>query len=277
MRLREYRWRDDAGDHAVRFAWVPGTDNTPFLFGDSPHAPIDLAGFHIMTAPVTQAFWVHVMGTNPAVRAEPCAPVENVSWHQLMDAGGLLDRLNTSAIRRALAGEDSFLRFRLPSETEWEYAARGGPHWRDGFVFSGSNDPDAVAWYGPRWLPWRAFLARALGPTRGWQLLGRRRFTLRGATRTRAVATKSPNQLGLYDMSGNVWEWCEDVCTDDLARVPTDGRAYVGPGAARRLRGGCHHNWDLHCTVAWRYGIAPEAHDGDIGVRLVFAAAATES
>lgn len=65
-------------------------------------------------------------------------------------------------------------------------------------------------------------------------------------------------------MSGNVWEWCQDVCTDDLSLVPSDGRPYVGPGPERRLRGGCHDNWDLHCTVSWRYGITPEAHDGCI-------------
>lgn len=88
------------------------------------------------------------------------------------------------------------------------------------------------------------------------------------------MATKAPNQLGLYDLSGNVWEWCQDGCTADVGQIPRDGRAYVGPGAERRLRGGCHNNWDLHCTVTWRYGIAPEAHDGDIGVRLVLASVA---
>jgi formylglycine-generating enzyme required for sulfatase activity len=74
-------------------------------------------------------------------------------------------------------------------------------------------------------------------------------------------------------MSGNVWEWCQDVCVDDRALTPPDGRAYEGPGQERRLRGGCHNNWDLHCTVSWRYGIAADARDGDIGVRLVLSRA----
>ena len=77
-------------------------------------------------------------------------------------------------------------------------------------------------------------------------------------------------------MSGNVWEWCEDVCTD-LASVPADGRPYAGPGAERRLRGGCHHNWDLHCTVWCRYGIQQDAHDGCIGFRVVLANHTPES
>jgi formylglycine-generating enzyme required for sulfatase activity len=167
------------------------------------------------------------------------------------------------------AGDD--LRFRLPSETEWEYAARGGPHWPDGFAFSGSNDPDAVAWYGPRWTRAHDAIASVLGPRLGWRVVGQLRIGMRKPTRTHAVATKAPNQLGLYDMSGNVWEWCQDVCTDDLNTVPGDGAPYLGAGAERRLRGGCHHNWDLHCTVTWRYGIEPGAHDGCIGFRLALA------
>jgi formylglycine-generating enzyme required for sulfatase activity len=169
-----------------------------------------------------------------------------------------------------LAGGDSTLRFRLPSETEWEYAARGGPSWRDNFAFSGSNDPDQVAWYGPRWTPMRQAVVPLLGPRLGWRLAGRWPRSRR-ATETHEVALKVPNQLGLYDMSGNVWEWCQDVCTNDLDMVPGDGTPYLGIGEERRLRGGCHHNWDLHCRVFWRYGIVADAHDGCIGFRIVLA------
>lgn len=96
-------------------------------------------------------------------------------------------------------------------------------------------------------------------------------------TRTHPVALKAPNQLGLYDMSGNVWEWCQDVCTDDLNEVPADGAPYLGPGDERRLRGGCHTNWDLHCTVSWRYGITPDAHDSCLGFRVALAGGLTRS
>jgi formylglycine-generating enzyme required for sulfatase activity len=77
--------------------------------------------------------------------------------------------------------------------------------------------------------------------------------------------------LGLYDMSGNIWEWCQDVCTDDLNEVPADGRPFESAGSERRLRGGCFKNWDLFCTVDWRYGIDADAHDGCLGFRLVLA------
>jgi formylglycine-generating enzyme required for sulfatase activity len=196
-----------------------------------------------------------------------------VSFDQITGLGGFLERINGSEILSVLAGDDRALRFRLPSESEWEYAARGGPRWTDDYAFSGSNDPDAVAWYGNRWsggrLKWEL-----LKHLKAWRLFNVQ--TRHAPTCTHDVATKAPNQLGIYDMSGNVWEWCQDVCVDDSAEVPRDGTPFLGPGTERRLRGGCHHNWDLHCTVWWRYGIARDFHDGCIGFRLVLGSGAGE-
>jgi formylglycine-generating enzyme required for sulfatase activity len=271
MDPRRYRWRDSAREHELALVWVPGTDGMPYRFGHGPgERAIDVAGFFMSTTPVTQAFWQHLMGSNPAVRPDPLCPVENVSWADVTEPGGFIDRLNASEILPAVSGGDTSLRFRLPSETEWEYAARGGPQWRDGFAFSGSNDPDRVAWYGRRWTRGYQRLVRVFGWWVAWRLANSLPHH-KLLTRTHQVAMKAPNQLGLYDMSGNVWEWCQDVCTEDPSAMPADGRPYLGPGDDRRLRGGCHHNWDLHCRVFWRYGIAPDTHDGCIGLRIALA------
>lgn len=72
-------------------------------------------------------------------------------------------------------------------------------------------------------------------------------------------------------MSGNVWEWCQDSYTPDVAQIPRDGSAYRDSGPDRVLRGGCFHNWAIHCTVSKRYQIGSDSHDGCIGLRLVLA------
>ncbi|MBM3763747.1 MAG: formylglycine-generating enzyme family protein [Acidobacteria bacterium] len=184
-------------------------------------------GFSIATTPVTQALWLHVMGPpNPAInQTSPEHPLENVSWDSLHARGGFLERINAAPIREAL---DPSMRFRLPTEAEWDYAARGGTHSSDGFIYSGSNDIGAVAWYDRK-----------------------------HGDHTQPVKLKAPNQLGIYDMCGNVWEWCEDLYTGN------------GSEKERVLRGGCFHNWAVHCTVSKRYAIDSDAHDGCIGFRLV--------
>jgi formylglycine-generating enzyme required for sulfatase activity len=253
-----HEWRaEDGAVHELALVRVPGTGTKPYLFGAGANrTPVDIGDFAIGATQVTQALWQHVMGGNPAKKPDPRRPIENVSWHHVTDRGGFLDRINASPVLAAVAGGDSSLRFRLPTEAEWEYAARGGPRWQDDFAFSGSNDPDAVAWYGPRWNRFDEALMRVFGWPRGWRLANHIRP--KRHKETHPVASKEPNQLGVYDMSGNVWEWCQDECND----------------GERRLRGGCFDNWDLHCRVWWRYGITPDAHDGCIGFRLALARSA---
>jgi formylglycine-generating enzyme len=243
----DYQWNAEGREHILRLVWVLGTGGDPYRFGEGDASKwVEVPAFYVGTTPVTQALWNHVVGpdSNPSVNPGDDLPLENVSWDDIAQPGGFLDRLNRSGVRAAMAARlgRNDASFRLPSETEWEYAARGGIHWRDGFPYSGSRDVDAVAWYGRR-----------------------------HGDHTQPVARKAPNQLGIHDMSGNVWEWCHDIFTPDTREIFSDGAAFAGFGFDRVLRGGCFHNWAVHCRVSKRYEIAHDAHDGCIGFRLVLA------
>jgi formylglycine-generating enzyme required for sulfatase activity len=247
-----YPWRAGDADHAFEMVEVEGTGGHPYTFGEGGSVrEIELQSFYIGTVPVTQPLWEHVMGADsqPSVRKGDALPLENVSWDDITRPDGFLDRINASDVRIQMSAQLSAANvvIRLLSETEWEYAARGGPHWRDGFRFSGTGDIDKVAWYDRR-----------------------------HGDHTWEVARKAPNQLGIYDMSGNVWEWCHDTYTEDVSKIPADGSPFVGEGDERVLRGGCFHNWAIHCTVSKRYQISHEYHDGCIGFRLALSAAAAQ-
>src|SRR5262245_13277211 len=241
-----YRWKDGELTHEFVLVQVPGTHDGPYTFGEPPQSvSVNVRDFFIAIVPVTQTFWTHVVGgdSNPALHRGPELPVENVSWDSVTQPGGFIQLMNQSVVAASLVQQvGRRLEFRLPSETEWEYAARGGPRWRDGYRYSGNNVIDAVAWYDRRY-----------------------------GDHTQPVARKDPNQLGIFDMSGNVWEWCQDTFSSDVRPITTDGTPYDGPGDDRVLRGGCFHNWAMHCTVSKRYDIARDFHDGCIGVRVVLA------
>ncbi len=180
--------------------------------------------YYIGETEVTQELWTAVMGSNPSYfTSSNQLPVEKVSWD---DCQTFITKLN------ALTGKT----FRLPTEAEWEFAARGG-NASQGYTYSGSNTIDEVAWY-----------------------------VENSSGQTHEVATKVPNELGIYDMSGNVWEWCQDwydSYSSDAQTNPT------GPtsGSSRVQRGGCWHSDDF-CRVARRGGSTPSSRSNDYGLRF---------
>ena len=191
---------------------------------ENPAHLVKLSGYAIGETQVTQALWKAVMGSNPSYFKGDNLPVEKVSWD---DCEEFVRKLNR------LTGKN----FRLPTEAEWECAARGGNKSR-GYKYSGSNDIDAVAWYDGN---------RSEG--------------------THPVATKLPNELGIYDMSGNVLEWCSDWKGDYNGSSQTNPTGPVS-GSYRMLRGGGWNFDARYCRVSYRGYYTPSIREGIIGFRL---------
>ena len=173
---------------------------------------------------MTQALWKAVMGNNPSYFVGDNLPVENVSWD---DCQVFIQKLNQ------LTGKQ----FRLPTEAEWEYAARGG-HKSRGYKYAGGNNIDSVAWCDGN-----------------------------SGNETHPVATKQANELGVYDMSGNVWELCSDWYDGYQSSSQSDPQ---GPssGSNRVRRGGGYYFIAMSCRVSYRSFNSPGYRGGDLGLRL---------
>ena len=199
--------------------------------------------FYIGRTEVTQAQWEAVMGDNPSEFKGAELPVENMSWNDAME---FCEKLNSTG--RAPDG----WKFTLPTETQWEYAARGGKHTK-GYKYSGSDDIDEVAWY-------------MENPPSGFGGLS---FVKKP---THQVGQKKANELGLYDMSGNVWEWCLDDYQDggDSGKLTAEfARGNDRNGPNRAIRGGSSSYRAYGCRVSCRGDFAPDRTDADQGVRVV--------
>lgn len=226
----------DCADCPEMLAIPPGSFEMGSNNGDADEEPVHRVNisraFALGKTEVTQAQWRAVMGNNPSIfkNCGDNCPVENVSWD---DAQAFIQKLNAKTGKQ----------YRLPSEAEWEYACRA-----DGKnEYCGGNNLASVAWYGASATP--------VGNS---------------AKTTNRVAGKQANAFGLFDMSGNVWEWVEDSAHDSYAGAPTDGSAWPGDGAKRVFRGGSWLNGPqfARAAVHVRGGPAYRDNDGNIGFRL---------
>lgn len=192
---------------------------------EKPTHNVTLSNYYIGKYEVTQELWQAVMGSNPSNSKGAKKPVECVSWN---DCQTFISKLNS------LTGKN----FRLPTEAEWEYAARGGSKSR-GYKYSGSNDLNSVAWY----------------------------YDNSGHTGTHDVGTKQPNELGIYDMTGNVWEWCSDWYGSYSSNSQTNP---TGPnsGSNRVDRGGGWNGYARFCRSSSRSYDAPGDSYYSMGLRL---------
>ena len=194
-------------------------------YDEKPAHEVTLSSYMIGETEVTQALWQAVMGNNPSkFSGNPQNPVEQVSWE---DCQKFIKKLNS------LTGKS----FRLPTEAEWEYAARGGGKSKY-YKYSGSNSINDVAW---------------------WAIIS--------GGKTHPVKGKAPNELGLYDMSGNVYEWCSDWKGNYSSSAQTNPK---GPseGSYRVIRDGGWFSSAGDCRVSNRYSDFPSVRDNDRGFRI---------
>ncbi len=207
-----------------------GTFKMGSTTGESDEQPVHSVtiskDYYIGETEVTQELWTAVMGSNPSYYASGSQlPVEKVSWN---DCQTFISKLNS------LTGAN----FRLPTEAEWEFAARGGNQ-SAGYIYSGSDTIDDVAWY-----------------------------ISNSGEKTHVVKTKQPNELGIYDMSGNVREWCSDWYGNYSSASVTDPTGASSNFYSVNRGGSCIH-MAYDCRCAKRHGNSPTSTSSVLGLRLV--------
>ena len=205
-------------------SFMMGSDDSEAYSDEKPVHRVTLSSYRIGKYEVTQELWEAVMGSNPSYFKGSRRPVENVSWDNCQT---FIRKLNS------LTGQN----FKLPTEAQWEFAARGGNS-SNGYKYSGSNYIDSVACYDGN-----------------------------SGNSTHNVGTKSPNELGIYDMSGNVWEWCRDWrgAYSSSSQVDPEGPS---SGSYRMFRGG---SWDVPAgssRVSYRCSNSPHYRSDHLGLRL---------
>lgn len=210
--------------------------------GEKPAHSVTVSGFWMMKTEVTQRDYISLIGVNPSAFKGDDLPVAEVSWFDAVAYANKLSERDGLRLAYRINGTNvewdrSADGWRLPTEAEWEYAARGGALSR-GFTYAGGNDLGSVGWYSDN--------------SRGRQPVGK----------------KVPNELGLYDMSGNVMEWCWDwrEWYTGVAQTDPSGAA---SGTDRIVRGGGVGTGEWGLTVTYRHNDAPGDRHSFIGFRLV--------
>ncbi len=216
------------------FVWVEGGcyemgcgDWTDSCGSDeSPVHEVCVDGFWMGKYEVTQGQWQQIMGSNPSYfKTGDNYPVETVSWN---DCQNFINKLNSQ----------SGSTFRLPTEAEWEYAARSGGREEK---YAGGNDLDGLGWYSSN-----------------------------SGSHTHEIGTKAANGLGIYDMSGNVYEWCQDwYAFNYYAGSPRDNPKGPSTGSYRVSRGGAWSHNAQNCRAAKRYNGGPDRKYDNMGFRVV--------
>ncbi len=226
-------------------------DNTEY---DSKNEgiPIKFANdFWLGAYQTTQEFWQAVVKEakprdlveNPSRFKGIQRPVEQVSWVDIQIFITCFNKLFEEGKINFEHDKIPNGNFGLPSETQWEFAANANQN----LVFAGSQNLNDVAWY-----------------------------TVNNHNQTMPVGLKRPNVLGLYDMSGNVYQWCADDYSNDLAEIPKDGTPYLKSGVNKSLRGGCYFNSAQFCRLRDRSNERPKGRNDSSGFRLRFSPSSSD-
>ncbi len=234
-------------------SWMTFVQGGSFMMGSNhdtneerPAHKVSVNSFYISKYEVTQSLWKTIMEVNPSATIGRNNPVENVTWYDCVRFCNALNRYMGCHECYVFDGDSVYYKngvkncFRLPTEEEWEFAAKGGVYSR-GYKYAGSNNINTVAWQNKN-----------------------SKFHLH------PVGTKLPNELGLYDMSGNV----EEACWDEYGAYPNVNNDSLGRSAclSKVYRGGswCSENDDYYCKVVARSGHNTDSYSMETGMRLVF-------
>jgi len=222
----------------------PGRDS------DEVQHQVTVSSFYMGKYEVTQKEYQEIMGTNSSYFKGDNLPVEQVSWFDAVEYCNRLSQkegltpaytISGSGDNRTVTWNLNANGYRLPTEAEWEYAAKGGNGSPGNYTYAGSNNIDEVAWYEEN-----------------------------STGSTQDVGTKKPNGLGLYDMSGNVSEWCWDWYDKDYYQnSPQTDPIGASSGSYRVLRGGYWYYSAVYVRSANRDNVDPNYRDDSIGFRLV--------